>query len=68
MNSQSTRARNTFGVQAVVNRVRPHGHGVAGEGVRLGEVARCCAEHGELLGGGRHVLFCGTFFLAFFER
>ena len=43
-----------LGVQGVVHSVRLHGYGVPGEGVRLGQVARCRAEHGELLSWRGH--------------
>lgn len=51
---QSASACNALGVQAVVNSVRLYGDRIPCKWVRLGEVARGGAEHGELLGCGRH--------------
>lgn len=56
-NVQSACAGDASGVEAEVYGVGLHGDWVASEGVGLGEVACCGAEHGEFLGWRRHFVF-----------
>jgi hypothetical protein len=54
---QYTSATDASGVQTEVDRMGLHVDGLPCERVRLCEVARSCAEHGELLCRGRHVVY-----------